>query len=95
MKIGFAVIVAAIMAFSAPASAQKLDLSTVKCKDFLESSKENIGLILMWLHGYYTDEDSAPIVDFDKMKSDGEKLGAYCATNPEAGLITAVEQVME
>ena len=95
MKFGFAAIVAAVMVVATPASAQKLDLSTVKCKEFLESSKENIGMILMWLHGYYTDEDAAPIVDFDKMKSDAEKLGEYCAKNPEAGLITAVEQVVE
>src|SRR5687767_2252026 len=68
MKLLAAAIVLAL-ALATPASAQKLDLSTVSCKQFLESGKENIAFILMWLHGYWTDEDDPPIVDFDKMKT--------------------------
>jgi len=36
----------------------------------------------MWLACFYTDEDDPPIVYFDKMKSDAQKLGDYCAKNP-------------
>ncbi len=94
MKIFSAFVVAVALLTSPPAQAQKLDLSTITCKDFIESSKENIGLILMWLAGYYSDEDDPPVVDFDKMKSDAEKLGAYCAKNPTISLITAAESVL-
>lgn len=75
--------------------AQQLDLSTIKCKDFLSSGKDTIGLILMWMEGFYSDQDAKPIVDFDKMKTDGEKLGEYCGKNPEHSLITAAEDVMD
>jgi len=95
VKIFSAFVVAVALLASPPAQAQKLDLSTITCKDFIESSKENIGLILMWLAGYYSDEDDPPVVDFDKMKSDAEKLGAYCAKNPTISLITAAESVLE
>jgi acid stress chaperone HdeB len=88
------VVVAAALCAAAPVSAQKLDLSTITCKQFIESSKENIALIMMWLDGYYTDEDDPPIVDFDKMKSSGEKLGGYCAQNPTIGLMTAAENIL-
>jgi acid stress chaperone HdeB len=84
----------ALFVATPPASAQKLDLSTIKCKDFVSSSKENIGLILMWLTGFFADEDDPPVVDFDKMKTDAEKIGAYCGANPEIGLITAAEEIM-
>jgi acid stress chaperone HdeB len=94
VKILSAVLVAASLAVAAPAQAQKLDLSTVTCKQFLESGKENISLILMWLAGYYSDEDDPPIVDFDKMKTDAEKLGEYCGKNPTMGVITAAEEVL-
>jgi acid stress chaperone HdeB len=77
------------------ASAQVLDLSTVKCKDFVQSGNENITLVLMWLTGYYADQDASPIVDFTKMKADATKIGEYCATNPDNGLITAAEEVMQ
>jgi acid stress chaperone HdeB len=77
-----------------PASPQVVDLSTIKCKEFLDSGKETIGYIMMWLDGYYTGEDDPAIVDFDKMKQKGEKLGEYCAKNPAHGLLTAAEEVM-
>jgi acid stress chaperone HdeB len=94
MKSLVAAVAAITLACASPASAQKLDLSTVSCKQFLESGKENIAFILMWLHGYWTDEDDPPIVDFDKMKTDAEKLGEYCAKNPASGLITAANEVL-
>lgn len=77
-----------------PAKAEQLDLSTVKCKEFFEAGKENISFILMWLEGYYS-EDEKPIVDFDKMKENGTKLGEYCAKNPDHGLLTAAEEVFK
>jgi acid stress chaperone HdeB len=83
-----------LMLLTAPASAQALDLSTIKCKEFLESGKETIAFIMMWLDGYFTGEDDPAIVDFEKMKQKGEKLGAYCAKNPGHGLLTAADEVM-
>lgn len=77
-----------------PAAAQKIDLSTVTCKDFLESGQDNISYILMWMHGFYTGTDDPPIIDFDKMKERGGKLGEYCREHPTNGLITAAEEVM-
>jgi acid stress chaperone HdeB len=77
-----------------PVPAQVVDLSTIKCKEFLDSGKETIGYIMMWLDGYYTGEDDPAVVDFDKMKKAGEKLGEYCAKNPTHGLLTAAEEVM-
>jgi acid stress chaperone HdeB len=78
-----------------PAAAQKIDLSTITCKDFLESGQDNISYILMWLHGFYTSQDDPPIIDFDKMKERGGKLGEYCRANPGNGLITAAEAVID
>ena len=78
-----------------PVHAQRLDLSTLACQQFVDSRKETIGLLLMWLHGYLNDDDSPPVIDFDKITKDGEKLAAYCVTNPTNGLMTAAEQVLD
>jgi acid stress chaperone HdeB len=88
-------VAAALALAAAPAAAQKIDLSTVTCKDFLASGQDNISYILMWLNGFYTGEDDPPIIDFDKMKERGGKLGDYCRAHPDNGLITAAEEVME
>jgi acid stress chaperone HdeB len=95
MRLLFAIL--CVFAFNAvtPASAQVLDLSTVKCKDFVESGERNISLILMWVQGYYTEEDDPPLIDFGKMAENGKKLGEYCGKNPSAGLITAADEVLK
>ena len=86
---------AAMLSGALPAHAQQLDMSTVKCRDFVASSKENIALMLMWLQGYYSEEDASPIVDFDKMMKDAKKLGEYCAKNPDHSVITAAEESLD
>jgi acid stress chaperone HdeB len=90
-----ALFVAVALAAASNAHAQKLDLSTITCKQFIESKTETISLILMWIAGYYADEDDPPIVDFDEMKKNAGELGTYCAKNPATGLITAVEATIE
>ena len=81
--------------FTMPAAfADKLDLSTIKCKDFVSSGKDNIAVIITWLDGYYKEKDDPPIIDSDKFKDNAEKLGKYCGDNPTDGLITAADQVL-
>jgi acid stress chaperone HdeB len=95
MRISGTLCFALLLLTGAPASAQVLDLSTIKCKDFFEGSKESIGYTLAWLDAYYRDEDDPPIIDFDKMTKNAEQLGAYCAANPTVGLITAADKLFD
>jgi acid stress chaperone HdeB len=88
-------LVAAALFAPLPAKAQQLDLSTVTCKDFVTADRDTIGLILMWIEGFYADQDAKPIVDFDKMKQNGAKLGEYCGKNPSHSLITAADDVVK
>jgi acid stress chaperone HdeB len=93
MRTACALVLLALFA-TTPASAQKLDISTIKCEEFVKSGKETIGNLLMWLSGYYSGEDDEAIIDFDKMAADGEKLGKLCAENPNLGLLTAAERII-
>lgn len=94
MKSLLAVTAAALLWACAPAQAQRLDVSTVKCKEFLAGTTENIAFIMMWLQGYYSAEDASPIIDFDKMKADGIKIAEYCAKHPDDSLITAADETI-
>jgi acid stress chaperone HdeB len=91
-------LVAAVATLATPATpsahAQVVDLSTIKCKDFIELPKDTVNAITMWLDGYYTDEEDPAVVDFDKLKAKGEKLATFCVQNPRMGLMTAAESVM-
>ena len=86
-------LVAVALALASPASADKFDFSTIKCKDFLAKDKDEIGVILAWLDAYYKDENDPPIFDTDKFLENAKKLGAYCASNPDIGLITATDEL--
>ena len=78
----------------AAAHAERLDLATVKCQEFVGSGADNIARTMMWLEGYYSEENASPIIDFDKMKNDEAKIRDYCTTNPNDSLITAAEKLM-
>jgi acid stress chaperone HdeB len=89
-----AIAVAAAVLAGASAHAQTVDLSTIKCKDFVELPKDTVNAITMWLDGYLTDEEDPTVVDFDKLKARAEKLGAFCVQNPRMGLMNAAENVL-
>ena len=76
------------------AHAERLDLATVKCSEFFGSGADNIARTMMWLEGYYSEENASPIIDFDKMKADETKIRDYCAANPNDSLITSAEKSM-
>ena len=88
--------VATAIGAAAPAFAQKqqFDLATMTCKRFFEYDKDNLTIMLMWLDGYYAEDDAPPIVDFDKMAENSKKLGEYCGKNPSHSVITAADKVM-
>jgi len=88
--------VAAMFCATLPTQAQKqqFDLSVVTCKQFFEYNKENLSLMLMWLDGYYSEDDAPPIVDFDKMGENSKKLGEYCGKNPGHSVITAADKTL-
>ena len=94
-KVASAVLVAAALLAAAPADAQVVDLSTLRCKQFIELPKETLNAVTLWLDAYLTDEEESAIIDFDKMKADSEKLGAYCQKNPTVGIITAADKDLD
>jgi acid stress chaperone HdeB len=93
-KVASAVLVAAALLAAARADAQVVDLSTLRCKQFIELPKETVNAVTLWLDAYLTDEEDPAVIDFDKMKDKAERLAAYCAQNLEMSLMTAAENVM-
>lgn len=77
-----------------PASAQVMDLSTMSCAEFFEGPEDQISYVVMWLDGYYQDEEAPPVVDFDEMRKRMESLAVYCGQHPDHGLITAADETI-
>lgn len=88
-----AMIAAGLFAATPALAVDPVDLAATSCKDFLAAGQDNISYVMMWLDGYYATEDAEPVMDFDAMKGKAEKLGAYCAANPDAMLTAAAEPI--
>lgn len=94
MRVLKAAMVAAGLLAATPALAiDPVDLGATSCKDFIAAGEENISYVMMWLDGYYSTADAALVMDFDAMKVKGEKLGAFCAANPDTMLTVAAEPI--
>jgi acid stress chaperone HdeB len=88
--------VAAALTVVAPAThAQVIDLSKTSCKELIESGKDGLIIIWSWLYGYYSDQNADPVVDFDKLTKQGQRLVEYCRKNPSTDIITAAEPIYE
>lgn len=77
------------------AGAEDIDLSTWTCKKFQSASKDDIGVILAWLDGYYRNEDDPPVINTDQFVANAKKLGEYCSAHPDQGLITATDKLFQ
>jgi hypothetical protein len=87
-KLSFAVVIG-LCAFSAQtALAQKTDLASVKCVDFIKTPEPEALNIVTWLQGYYTYEDDQAVVDSDKVKLKEGQIKEYCADHGDTDLIS-------
>jgi acid stress chaperone HdeB len=75
------------------AGAEVIDLSSMTCKQFSDSGREQMAIIVAWLDAFYKDEDDPPLIDTEKFERNARRLGTYCAANPSAVLITATDEL--
>lgn len=91
----FVAIVSCCAYWNAPAAANEINLSSLTCKQFQSANKDDVGIILAWLDGYYRAEDDPPIIDTGQFAANAKKLGDYCAVHPNTPLITAADTLFE
>ena len=97
MRFRYVLIAAALLlpaAVSPAALAQVLDLSAMKCSDFIKRDKDAVASIVLWLDGYYTDEDATPLIDYGKIAAKVEKFSDYCKKNAIKSVSDAAEELL-
>ncbi|WP_027584952.1 HdeA/HdeB family chaperone [Bradyrhizobium sp. Ai1a-2] len=95
MKTKVSILFAAAVALSsAPAGATVFDLSTMSCKQFLESGDDTIKLVLTWMDGWYKGDSDEAIIDTDVFVDNAKKFGSYCGKNPNVSIVNAAESVL-
>ena len=95
MKTTLSLLFAAALSLSSmPAHATKLDLSTMSCKQFLESGDDTIKLVLTWMDGWYKGDEDNAIIDTEVFIENAKKFGGYCAKNPTVSVVTAADEIL-
>ena len=95
MKTTLSILFAAALSLaSMPAHAVKWDLSTMTCKQFLESGEDNIAVVLTWMDGWYKGDEDKAIIDTDAFVENAKKFGTYCATHPNISIVNAAEEIL-
>ncbi len=87
---------AAILAgvYSAPASAQVvIDMSLITCEDFAKRPPEIKSMIASWMGGYFSASKNLNMLQFDYLKRNTEKVGAYCRKHKDDTLLSVVQKV--
>ena len=82
------------MIAGAPAQAVVLDLSTMTCKQFVDSDKDTISMVLTWMDGWYKGDSDEAIIDTDVFVENAKKFGAYCAANPSISIVNAADEIL-
>ena len=95
MKTTLSLLFAAALSLSSmPAHAVKWDLSTMSCKQFLESGEDNIAVVLTWMDGWYKGDEDNAIIDTEVFIENAKKFGAYCGKNPTVSVVTAADEIL-
>jgi hypothetical protein len=76
-------------------AAQDIDLTSLRCTDFLQSDAETTRTILLWMAGYYTYEDDPTVIGLGTLKRKEQQMKQYCADNQTVSLISASEIFMD
>jgi acid stress chaperone HdeB len=72
----FALLLAVVCGVPSPVVAEDIDLSAWTCQKSA-AGKDDVGVILVWLDGYYKEEDAPPVIDTEQFVANAKKLGAY------------------
>ena len=100
MKTTRVILFAAALALSssssipAPAHAVVLDLSTMSCKQFIESSPDEIKMVRTWMDGWYKGDEDEAIIDTEVFVENAKKFGTFCAKNPTISIVNAAEKIL-
>ena len=71
--------------------AAKSDLTTLNCQDAFSMTRTDTLIMLAYLQGLYRAKDARPIIDTEKLATDGLKLKEFCDANPQKSVIEAAD----
>ena len=94
-KILMALFLAGVLCAPIASMAENVDMAKVSCKDFMESGKDGMGMMLTWIDGYMSAKSDNTVMSEEWMEKLGTHMGTYCAKNPQKTIMAAIEAMPE
>jgi HdeA/HdeB family len=79
---------------AASASAQVVDVAKISCQQYLAGTVVRQDYLTLWLSGYYNGTRNDTVIETGTVQNIANKVGAYCRSNLDAGLLDAVQNVL-
>ena len=70
-----------------------IEMSKLKCKDYLEAPVDRREWFAAWMSGYFNAERNMPVVDFGTFASNKKKVERYCRGHKDENLMTAIRKI--
>jgi HdeA/HdeB family len=91
-----AIVAAALVVASGYGAAKAqiiLEMSALKCKDYMEAPPERQELIAAWMSGYFNAARNMPTVDFGRFATNKKLVEKYCKPRKNENLMNAIKKV--
>jgi hypothetical protein len=79
---------------AANASAQIIDVAKISCKQYLAGNIVRQDYLTLWLSGYTNGTRNDTVIGTGTVQGIANKVGTYCRSNLDAGLMDAVQNVL-
>jgi acid stress chaperone HdeB len=78
----------------APAKAQTIiEMSTLKCGDYLKSPPQRQEQFAAWMSGYFNAERNMPMVDLKRFATNKKRVEKYCRGHKNDNLMKVIRKV--
>ena len=84
----------AVISLAANASAQVVDVAKISCKQYLTGNIVRQDYLTLWLSGYLNGTRNDTIIETGTVQHVADKVGTYCRSNLDTGLMDAVQNVL-
>jgi acid stress chaperone HdeB len=93
MRIFAALSIGCCLLGGSQARSEVIDFSKMTCKQFFDTHKGEVSLVLAWLDGYSREDNDPPVFDTNEFAAGAKKFAEHCAVHPAASLMTAADEI--
>lgn len=89
MKKLFSLLAIILLCATAPlaASAEKLDMGKISCRDFMQMDEDALAYLYFWLDGYVSAKSGDTVLDTDSVENDLRAMLDACEDAPRKKLL--------